>query len=323
MYMTPTVTSWSKASPVRPSNSIAWPLVGQAGERERVLDLGLLGAVEDRASRSGRRACSLLREADSTSSSVSLSSSFAMSSSPSKIFLMCSRIALASRTSRRACPGAARRERAAPQPRWVSRICPTFMRDGTPSGLSTMSTGVPSCEVRHVLFRQDARDDALVAVASGHLVADLELALDGDVDLHHLDDARRQLVALGEAIDLVAEVLLAERDDLLELAAASCAIVLGALDRQLRPVLARDLVERRLVDDLRPSARRTLPLSSTSLPVVVLPTSCLLDLAVERVAEDLRSPRRACVSRRIASRGPRSPWRARPSRCPCGRRPWR
>src|SRR6266540_1404612 len=30
------------------------------------------------------------------------------------------------------------------QPRWVSRICPTFMRLGTPSGLSTMSTCVPS-----------------------------------------------------------------------------------------------------------------------------------------------------------------------------------
>src|ERR1700722_13501419 len=30
------------------------------------------------------------------------------------------------------------------QPRWVSRIWPTFMRLGTPSGLSTMSTWVPS-----------------------------------------------------------------------------------------------------------------------------------------------------------------------------------
>jgi hypothetical protein len=32
----------------------------------------------------------------------------------------------------------------AAQPRCVSRICPTFMRDGTPSGLSMISTGVPS-----------------------------------------------------------------------------------------------------------------------------------------------------------------------------------
>ena len=32
----------------------------------------------------------------------------------------------------------------AAQPRCVSRIWPTFMRDGTPSGLRTISTGVPS-----------------------------------------------------------------------------------------------------------------------------------------------------------------------------------
>ena len=31
-----------------------------------------------------------------------------------------------------------------PTPRWVSRICPTFMREGTPSGLRIASTGVPS-----------------------------------------------------------------------------------------------------------------------------------------------------------------------------------
>ena len=79
----------------------------------------------------------------------------------------------------------------------------------------------PSCRYGMSSSGRMRRDDALVAVAAGHLVADLELALDGDVDLHHLDDARRQLVALGEAIDLVAEVLLADADDLLELARAS------------------------------------------------------------------------------------------------------
>src|SRR6188474_3050578 len=35
-------------------------------------------------------------------------------------------------------------EQGRPQPRWVSRIWPTFIRLGTPSGLSTMSTGRPS-----------------------------------------------------------------------------------------------------------------------------------------------------------------------------------
>ena len=37
--------------------------------------------------------------------------------------------------------------------------------------------------VGHVLFGQDPGDDALVPVATGHLVADRELALDRDVDL--------------------------------------------------------------------------------------------------------------------------------------------
>src|SRR5208283_4377656 len=45
-------------------------------------------------------------------------------------------------------------------------------------------------EVRHVLFRQNARDDAFVAVAPGHLVAHAQLALHGDINLHQLNHAR-------------------------------------------------------------------------------------------------------------------------------------
>ena len=50
-------------------------------------------------------------------------------------------------------------------------------------------------EIRHVLDRHDARDDALVAVTAGHLVARLQLALHGDEHLDHLHHARRQFVA--------------------------------------------------------------------------------------------------------------------------------
>ena len=64
--------------------------------------------------------------------------------------------------------------------------------------MRTISTGVPSGKIGHVFFGHDARDDALVAVAAGHLVADRELALHGDVALHQLDDAGRQFVALLE-----------------------------------------------------------------------------------------------------------------------------
>ena len=55
--------------------------------------------------------------------------------------------------------------------------------------------------VRHVFFRNDARDHALVAVAAGHLVADGELALHGDIDFDQLDDAGRKFVALLQLLN--------------------------------------------------------------------------------------------------------------------------
>src|SRR6476619_2127141 len=51
-------------------------------------------------------------------------------------------------------------------------------------------------EERHVLLRQDLRDDALVAVAPGELVAVGDLAHLGDVDPDQLVDAGGQLVAV-------------------------------------------------------------------------------------------------------------------------------
>ena len=63
----------------------------------------------------------------------------------------------------------------------------------------------PVLEERHVLDRQDAADDALVAVTAGHLVARLQLALHRDEHLDHLEHARRQLVAALELLDAVLE----------------------------------------------------------------------------------------------------------------------
>ena len=63
-------------------------------------------------------------------------------------------------------------------------------------------------EERHVLLGHDAGNDTLVAVASGHLVADRDLALLGQIDLHQLDDARRQLVRLQNAVDALFRLLL-------------------------------------------------------------------------------------------------------------------
>ena len=95
-------------------------------------------------------------------------------------------------------------------------------------------------KVRHVLFGKNPADDALVAVATGHLVADLKLALDGDVDLHHLDDARRKLVALAELVDLLLEQHLDGIDLIVDLLENRVGLLLVLVDLDVSPVLVRD-----------------------------------------------------------------------------------
>ena len=108
----------------------------------------------------------------------------------------------------------------------------------------------PVLEERHVLLGQDAADDALVAVAAGHLVARLQLALHRDEHLDHLEHARRQLVAPLDLLDAIVELRL---DD------AFGAVILGAdrleigldlvvLDRELPPFVRLDRVHRLGVD---------------------------------------------------------------------------
>src|SRR5690606_24019554 len=82
-------------------------------------------------------------------------------------------------------------------------------------------------EEGHIFCGHDPRDDTLVAVAAGHLVADLELALDRDVDLHLLVDARLQVVALMQLLDLVLE---AQSDRLNLLVEVGKGSVAAALD---------------------------------------------------------------------------------------------
>jgi hypothetical protein len=144
----------------------------------------------------------------------------------------------------------------------------------------------PVLEVRHVLLGQDPADDALVAVAPGHLVADLQLALDGDVHLHHLDHARRQLVALGEAIDLVAEVLFARANDVLEVAQALLHFFAVLLERDLTPVLAGDAVDGGGVDD-RSLLEQDLALVVDQFPGRGLSDDLAPDAVEEGVAENL------------------------------------
>ena len=50
--------------------------------------------------------------------------------------------------------------------------------------------------IRHLLHRQNARYDAFVSVATGHLVAFPQFAFDGHQHLHHFVDAGTQFVAV-------------------------------------------------------------------------------------------------------------------------------
>ena len=60
---------------------------------------------------------------------------------------------------------------------------------------------------RHVFHRQNLGDHTLVAVAAGHLVADRDHALGGDVDLDHLQHAAAQLVAALHRVQLAVAVV--------------------------------------------------------------------------------------------------------------------
>ena len=111
-----------------------------------------------------------------------------------------------------------------------------FMRLGTPSGLRMMSTGRAVRQERHVLRRQDLGDDALVAVAAGHLVADGDLALLGDGDADQPVDAGQELV-----VQLAAE--LANVDDLAALAVGQAQRAVLHLAR----LLAEDRAEQSLL----------------------------------------------------------------------------
>src|SRR5690606_23149146 len=98
-------------------------------------------------------------------------------------------------------------------------------------------------QIRHVFFRQKAADDALVSVTSGHLVTNLQLALNGDVDLDHLDDAWRQFIAAAKTLDLVAEVLLTSVDHILQIVEKLSDFVGVTINGDLTPILAGNTIK--------------------------------------------------------------------------------
>src|SRR6185437_10173739 len=105
-------------------------------------------------------------------------------------------------------------------------------------------------EERHVLDRKDPADHALVAVAAGHFVARLQLALHGDEHLDHLEHARRQLVAALELFDSVLEAPVDDGGGLLvlRLQRLDVGLALVVLDGDLPPFVALGAFERRLIE---------------------------------------------------------------------------
>ncbi len=137
-----------------------------------------------------------------------------------------------------------------------------FIRDGTPSGFRTISSGVPSGRNGMSSCGQDAGDDALVAVTAGHLIADGDLPLLGDIDADDLVDTGGQLVAVfaGEDLDIDDDAGFAVRDlqggiaDLAGLFAEDGAQQ-ALLSRQLRLALRGDLADEVIAGgDLRADA---------------------------------------------------------------------
>jgi len=104
-------------------------------------------------------------------------------------------------------------------------------------------------EVGHVLLGDDLGDDALVAVAAGHLVTDGKLALAGDEDLDLLDDAGIDVIAAFDAAEVllllvleVGETVLELPDDLADLVADRARVDLDHV------VDARELAQEHLGD---------------------------------------------------------------------------
>ena len=86
------------------------------------------------------------------------------------------------------------------------------MRDGTPSGFSTISTGVPSARYGMSSSGRMRESTPLLPWRPGHLVADLQPALDRDEHLDHLDHARREFVARLQPVELGAVMILHRLD---------------------------------------------------------------------------------------------------------------
>ena len=61
--------------------------------------------------------------------------------------------------------------------------------------------------IRHVFYRHNYRDNTLVTMTTGHLVARLNATLDSEVNFNDLQYTRSQIITLSEFLSLVFEAL--------------------------------------------------------------------------------------------------------------------
>jgi hypothetical protein len=91
----------------------------------------------------------------------------------------------------------------------------------------------------HVFRRQNAGDNPLIPVATGHLVARLQLALHRDEHLDHLEHARCQIIAAFQLVDaiFILRVDRLHRVVILALDGFQIGLDLVVLDRDLPPFM--------------------------------------------------------------------------------------
>src|SRR5439155_11619 len=223
-----------KNSPERPSRSRAFPI----GERPAALRTSFTARSTSASDLGPSSAASAGNPtASNTSAGLSCSRNFSISfrpalkaalsvfgrSSASRRAWCASRSARCCSSSRSAsCFAAALRKSTTrwytsrvswERARWPSTPIPAVATSGRPpfpDGSCRRSLTIRRTvrQERHVLLRNDPRDDPLVPVAARHLVAHGDLALLGDVHLHELDHARGELVRLQDLVDLVLGLLL-------------------------------------------------------------------------------------------------------------------
>ena len=204
----------------------------------------------------------------------------------------------------------------AAQPRCVSRICPTFMRDGTPSGFRTMSTGVPSSRygmsssgsTRETTPLLPWRPAILSPTASLRLMATYTFTILMTPGGSSSPFFRRPIFSpkrsfTGSFCSSKFSTIFRTR---------SCT---SPDDGDLAPVALRDGVEQGVVGDVA-LLEELVALVVDEAAGDLLADEEPADL-LERVSWMIRISSFWSL-RSFASSSPRSPWRARPSGRPCG-----